>query len=307
LGLAPGLLRLWRQMTNAQAFWLEQPTPGEALATLADVLLPSGFWRSPYVEAPEQLLRLATGGLAILLVALALRQRKPLMQGPIVLIVLAWLALPVAIWLAGFVAAPTFMDRSLVFALPGFALAAAALIDKSKAPLVAALVVTGVYLTSTVIAGPMRDKEDFRGAARYLAAHAQAGDVIALCSMWTYPPLRYHAEQGAAASVVGFDYSGRIVQLETALGANPDWTASFVRAESGPAAPSRVEIAPGRSIWRLDVYCADEAASLAERSLAGLALEPAFTQRVDGEDWLVVRRYRPDRAVSWVTVVPPGS
>jgi hypothetical protein len=65
-----------------------------------------------------------------------------------------------------------------------------------------------LYGGSTLVVGTMRQKEDWRGAYAYLAEHASAADIIAVCPIYNYPSLRYHATAPVATMVLAVDREG---------------------------------------------------------------------------------------------------
>jgi hypothetical protein len=315
IGAAPGLLRLTRQVAVGDQFhWLPQASLLEFADTDASVFLPVGLWHNPLIH------RLAAGGMievAVAAASLALlgagcwigrRRLQGLFRAqPVVLwIVLAYLAVPVLVWLTGFVARPLFMERTILLAVPGMILLIAAICRAQEPRLAAraAIAVVVLYGSSTLAFGIVREKEDWRGAYDYLAAVAEPGDVIAVCPLYNYPALRYHASFPAGSAVIGVAEDGRLLEIERGLGSDPAWDKTYFRylvaADRARARAGRpmvfLNLRPGQSIWRVDGHCNSGFSSDMGAVLAAITPDPgiAWSQvrsdpRTNG---IKVRRYR---------------
>lgn len=317
VGAAPGLYRLLEQVRLGDPFhWLPQADAASFADTSAAVFLPVGLWDNPLTGA------LGTGGaaeaiVAALLLALLIaggwvgRRRlfDVLRRQPIIRwLILAYLAVPVLVWLFGFVARPLFMERTILFAVPGAILLIAAVclaLDRRIAASAAIATVT-LYSASTLAFGIVREKEDWRGAYKYLAAHAVPGDLIAICPLYNYPALRYHARAPVGSAVLGVSFDGALVEVEHGLGANPQWDKTYFDSvlmpettgtpTQGVGLPALLNLQPGQSIWRVDGHCNTGFSGDLVRALSGAGSDPQTVWRQVRKDprafGIAVRRYR---------------
>jgi hypothetical protein len=183
IGFIPELWRMWRYTTEANAFvWLAQPGTTDFVRLLATqwTTLP---WFGPALAA------------LLALLAAAVVQRHRLAKwgradpaGAAIIVIL--LLQPVALWLFG-LALPVLMPRTMLFSALGVALLLGLLVSTTRdrlgwtigsAVLVAALV-------TTLVAGPVREKEPWRGAGEALAAADPKLDLILACPYWQVPAL----------------------------------------------------------------------------------------------------------------------
>ena len=245
-----GIYRLIQQMLIGDEFhWLQQAGPVDFAATTASVFLPVGLWDNPLTR---ELGAIGIAQAAVAPASLALlgagswfgrrRLHTLLHERPVVLwLILAYLASPVDIWLFGFVARPLFMDRVILFSVPGMVLliTAVCLSLGERSAMRAAIAAVVLYGASTLLFGTMREKEDWRGAYRFLAAAASPNDVIAVCPFYNYPALRYHASAAVRSAVLAVRASGAVVEAEHGLGANPDWDKIYFRAALVPRMPGQ--------------------------------------------------------------------
>jgi hypothetical protein len=319
LAAAPGLYRLILQVRLGDPFhWLPQASAAEFADTGAAVFLPVGLWDNPLTNA------LGTGAVAeamivSLLLALlaagcwlgARRLSDRLRRQPVILwLILTYLAVPVLVWLFGFVARPLFMHRTILFAVPGVILliVAVCLALERRVAAGAALVTVLLYSASTLAFGIVREKEDWRGAYKYLAAHAAPGDLVAVCPLYNYPVLRYHARTPVGSAVLGVAYDGGIVDIEHGLGTNPQWDKLYFQSvimpettgtpTRGVGVPALLELRPGQAIWRVDGHCNAGFSRDLDRALAPVDSHPRTVWRQVPKDprtfSAVVRRYRID-------------
>ncbi|HEY3144875.1 MAG TPA: glycosyltransferase family 39 protein [Dongiaceae bacterium] len=316
---APGIYRLVEQMRIGDPFhWLQQADVGGFADTSAAVFLPVGLWNNPLTST------LGTGVIAeamIGAVSLALliagcwlgrrrlsrsRQERPIFHW----LILAYLIVPMLVWLFGFVARPLFMDRTILFAVPGMILliVGVCLAQARRVAVLAAAGAVFLYSASTLSFGIVREKEDWRGAYEYLAAHASPDDVVAVCPLYNYPALRYHALLPVASAVLGVAHDGTLLEVEHGLGTNPDWDKTYFRSvlvpetTGKPAAkpdagvPALVSLRPGQSIWRVDGHCNTGFSGDLYRALSVVGSTPdtvwSQTRKDPRAFGVAVRRYR---------------
>jgi mannosyltransferase len=313
---SPGIYWLILQMVMGNEFhWLQQAELIDFAATTANVLLPIGLWDNSMADEPTRsILQLAVAGASLALLGTGVwfgrqRLRGTLHERPVVLwLILAYLSVPIIVWLFGFVARPMFMDRVILFAVPGMILLITAIccaLGRRSAGR-AAIAVVLLYAISTLLFGIMREKEDWRGAYRFLAAAAAPGDVIAICPFYNYPALRYHADTAVGSAVIAVRANRDLVQIEHGLGSNPDWDkayfrAAFVPALAGrraapPGVPTTLRLQPGQSVWRIDGHCNPDFRASIDAALRPLApgSEIAWVQKREGAYamGIIVRRWR---------------
>lgn len=306
----PGMIRAVTQIEVGHDFnWLSQPGPGVFVSTLGDFFLPIGFWDNPLTTALG--IRLPVKAAFIIVFALAIgtilyRNRAALAafaaQNRFIaaLLLLTFLLLPV-IWLTGYVIKPLFLGRLTLFAIPAAILVAVMIVTAQPERLrrAASLGLIGIWLFSTLAYGMMREKEDFRGANRFLAAAMGPDDAVLVCPSFYFPALR-HAARGTLGRLVLATnaHDDRLTLLEPGLGASRTWAQDyFVSLQRFRSVPEQdVQFAPGQSIWRLDGSCwqgLPESDRL-DALLAAVdpAPEAAWSQKAKYYDHLVIRRYR---------------
>jgi hypothetical protein len=139
-----------------------------------------------------------------------------------------------------------------------------------------------------------------------VAASASPADVVAICPLYNYPALRYHADAPVGAAVVSVTASGRLVKIEHGLGRDPEWDKTYFRhvlvprMAGRPAAADGVRsvlrLQPGQSVWRVEGHCNPGFAADMDQALSGINpdADAAWIQkRKDpGTFGVVVRRYR---------------
>ncbi|HET9396738.1 MAG TPA: hypothetical protein VFO36_11825, partial [Nitrospiraceae bacterium] len=313
----PGIYRLIQQMLAGDEFhWLPQADLVDFATTTARVMLPVGLWHNRLTDALEtgHVVQgaVATGSVVLLGTALWFGRQNfhRLLQGRAITLwlILAYLAVPLLIWMFGFVARPLFMDRVILFSVPGMILLITAIclsLGKRSAA-GAAIAAVLLYGASTLLFGIMREKEDWRGAYQFLAASASPSDVIVVCPLYNYPALRYHAGAPIGSAVLGLRSDGNLVRIERGLGADPDWDKTFFRTVTAPRAmegdaPTQIaatifRLEPGRWIWRVDGHCNKGFAAKVDAALRPFAPEPdiAWAQKREGQfNWgIAIRRYR---------------
>ena len=315
----PGIVRLVRQLLAGDDFhWLQQAGLLDFAATNANVLLPVGLWDNPLMSA------FRVNGAAQAIVATAsvalvgsgcwfgrhrlgglVRERAVVLW-----LVIAYLAVPILIWLLGFAARPLFMDRTILFAVPGMILliTVVCLALETRVAASAALAAVFLYGASTLLFGIMREKEDWRGAYEYLAKVASPADVIAICPLYNYPALRYHAVTPVASAVLAVASDRNLTEVERGLGANPDWDKSYYHHFLVPqVAPARaaaedlriagtLSLKPGQVIWRVDGECNSGFSADLDTALRGIAPDHNILWRQARKDphafGIIIRRYR---------------
>jgi hypothetical protein len=314
---SPGIYRFIQQMLAGDDFhWLPQADLADFATTTASVFLPVGLWDNSVTDGLGKGLvvqgAVAAGSVVLLCTGLWFGRHelhRLLQERSVVLwLTLAYLAVPILIWLFGFVARPLFMDRVILFSVPGMILLITAVCFGlgHRFAAGAAIAVVILYGNSTLLFGVMREKEDWRGAYRFLVATASPTDVIAVCPLYNYVALRYHAGAPVGSAVLAVSADGSFVQIERGLGTNPEWDKTFHRTVSVPrmagqrvgthVVPTAFRLQPGQSVWRVDGHCNSSFAATMDAALYPLIPDPdvAWTQKREGpQTWgIVIRRYR---------------
>lgn len=305
----PGVLRILAQVETGHEFnWLVQANPMTFVSTAADMFFPIGFWDNPLTNGLD--MRLDAKFVAIpvfaLLLAISLwfsrtTLAKVAREQPILaLLVLGCAVLPAAIWLVGYVGRPIFLGRVILFCIPGLILLLVAMIvgQPRQRAIVLSVATIGLWLTSTLLFGMMREKQDWRGANGFLAAAVAPNDIVALCPDFEYPALRHAATASLGRAVLLPDDKGAVTLIEAGLGASQTWAADYFvasqRYDDRPAVT--LDIQPGQSIWRVDGICWEGLAEYAtlDRMLAPIDPAPSteWSQKARYEDHILIRRYR---------------
>ncbi|HEX8400733.1 MAG TPA: glycosyltransferase family 39 protein [Allosphingosinicella sp.] len=288
----PGLIRFYRQFTTPTNFnWLQQASPAEFLSSSLQVLLPVSTPFGPMFKNTTIALMTASliGGL---LVWRAWRWRRAGSPRPKdkarAAIVAAFLALPLLVWLAGFLTLPIFMERTILYAVPGSILLFIALLQRVKRPRLAqglSGAALCALLGATAVQGTMRPKEDWGGAYAFLEDQVRAGDTIFFCA-WQYPSLRHSATRPLPAPLINW-YTGTPILLEEPFGTRPDWDWTFYRFYLGPGSNrlrdlplqlQRRTLKEGARIWLMESECSPEAKAEISASLPkSLQFQHAWT------------------------------
>jgi 4-amino-4-deoxy-L-arabinose transferase-like glycosyltransferase len=326
----PGIIRLVREVATPDAFhWLAQQGPGGFLSTTADLLLPAGLWANPLVDAlglrAEAKAVIAIGlvaGLAWLLVrARRLWPDFPTRQPATVPVALAFLALPLLIWLFGYVARPLFMPRTILFAIPGMILlivAAISAVRSERGRIAASAIAIAAFLLPSLLHGTTREKEDWRGANAALAGHVRPGDLILVCPGWKYPALRHAAAQQLPAPVM-IPLEPEPILEEQAFGSDPQWERTYFQSVTEPVMRSwiggtarphprgHIGLARGASLWLVGSECSSgELASLARRfSMSGGWIPIWQSPATPDHAGISVGRYVLAAGVSEPLMLPP--
>ena len=264
---APGLVRLARVVSSPDTFhWLSEASPARFVATSADILLPLG------TGAAQPWLQVAmAAALAFLLIRHRTVLAPMLSRNPgAAPVILGLLALPLIVWLAGFVLRPLFMPRTALYGAPGAILliaGAVQLLPRYRA--LAAALITALALSQPLLAGTVREKEDWRGAFAALAAHTRPGDLVVTCPAWKYPALRHAVAHPLPAPLV-VSFADPLL-LEARLGIGTDWDRTFYDAVTapsgralmyrrpfGPYPPARLRLAKAGRVWLVASECSPE-------------------------------------------------
>lgn len=289
---APGLFRLAIEMTTPDSFnWLRQATPQEFVVTVLKVLLPRpAYWSLLGGDIPRLVIVVP---LAILTL-LALRRVPRRFQLDAVapaLLVLGYLAVPVAIWGFGFVSTPILIDRTILYAAPGAILLIALVLDRSgpRIGFVAAIAAIAMWGGSSALK-PATPHENWLGAEQVVAKNAKPGDVVIVCPIWEYPAFRAAALHSIDVRVVSIFYSGALIEIEPHLGADPHWARTYHqrldvvdgekrlgrKLEATPVLPppTPVPLTPGSTLWEVSNTCRPYDQAMQDAALPATGLGP---------------------------------
>lgn len=254
----PEIRRVIRYTTEANAFgWLAQPNGKEFGALLLSQWLPQA---GPLVVAI----------MLITLLFLAFRARiflsDWLRREPTAAFTLAALLLqPIMLWIFGFIVSPVVMPRTMLPSVPAVGLLLALLLAplRLRLALAAGGAMILLALLSTAANGPMREKEDWNGAARFLARSVRPeSGLIVICPNWKAPALMA-ATRGlnlAPFTSAGYD---RMRLIEDHLGQEPDWDIVYfqrmflpLRSPKSERLEDSVTVSPS-SFWLVSSECPD--------------------------------------------------
>lgn len=172
------------------------------------------------------------------------------------------------------------MPRTALYAVPGIVLLIAGaleLLEGRRHFAAAAAGAAALVLAPPLLAGTVRDKEEWRGAVAFLEREVRPGDLVIACPAWKYPALRHAIGSEVPAPVV-VPFSGDFMLLERSLGSEADWDRTFFEAITAPVARSlnggperqpysrgEIDVAPSASIWLVASECSEaEARSLGQ-------------------------------------------
>lgn len=308
----PGAIRLFLQAKTGDDFnWLVQPGPVVFVSTVADFFFPIGLWDNPLTNGLN--IRLTAKFVcipvfAIALVATLVLSRRRILNFAMVqpytaLLVLSCLLLPLEIWLAGYVWRPLFLGRVILFCVPGFILLIALMAPVSnpgRARLYGGAMLA-LMLSSTLLFGMMREKEDWRSASAYLARHAGPNDIVAVCADFNFPAARHSVDTPIGRAAIVPNERGEAILLERGFGSDPGWARTYFDAIQRDRPLNTVELAlrPGDSVWRIDASCSPGGAHAVtlDRMLEPLGKDPAveWKQNAKYYDRVEIRRYHVDR------------
>ncbi|MPR12435.1 glycosyltransferase family 39 protein [Microvirga tunisiensis] len=327
----PGLVWIYagHRYGHEHVEWLQQPGPVQVISRVGEIYFPNGFWNFPWTSDPAKRLEIKSIVLvacSICLIVGGVKALPSLMAKPpehrlAYLLIFSYLAVPILLWAIGLVTLPVLLARTVLYSLPGFILLVGLLVSFNGRW---AVWVSGsilfAFLISTILEIAGREKDDYRGAAAFLAAHVRSGDVILVCPAYDYPGLRHASRTIIPAPVLTVRTNQHFLELEPALGSNPQWAESFRRLVQIPELESRLgeqlyqeaaayperstsallRIAPGASVWRFDGRCEDfwsqdDARTLTDRALDKYTIDPALgwkqVSRVDGKIRLQISHY----------------
>jgi mannosyltransferase len=238
LASMPEVVRLL--MFPKDAFsWLSQPTASDAIAEIGRALFPfAPIW--PVAAA-----------LLCLLLFFGARQR----WSPEVAITLGvLLSAPVLMWLFGFAVKPIFMPRTLLIAIPAFAVALS-ISFKGRPWTMGAIV--AAYALNLFFTGTVRQKTDWASAEAMLSS-ARPGDIVVLCPAWEAAAFR-HAVHSTVPAPLLLEWENGFMMVEPGLGSNRDWVHSyFVNLSAAPDIRRRAFEAGGKAlvaakrVWRVE-------------------------------------------------------
>lgn len=317
----PGLLRLAEQLKIGDGFnWVRQAGLSGFIQTNLNLFLPAGLWDNTLIRTSglTSIVKIVVVAAfaASLGVGFWLGRRRMLEwsrdRRPVLWLTLAYLMVPVIVWLYGFALKPLFISRVILYSVPGMILLITGLclaLDKRRGAW-AGIVVVVVYSAAILLHGTIRERENWRGVAKYLAGAAAAGDVIAICPAYNYPALRYHATTPTGAAVVA-TMDGTLARIEGGLGSNPEWDKVYFRnliypqtiahihggdvSVSDLGVPGKLELQAGQSIWRVDGRCTEELGAEMDRVLSAASPDPDVVWLQKGTSrvgTVSVRRYR---------------
>jgi hypothetical protein len=262
----------------------------------------------------------AAAALALLLIRRRILLSKSFARNPAApAIILALIALPLIVWLAGFVLRPIFMPRTALYGAPGAILLIAGVLrllpERAFAPAAAGAV--ALAFSQPLVAGTVRDKEDWRGAYSALARYVRPGDLVVACPSWKYPALR-HASADPLAAPVAVPF-GEMLQIERGLGSEGDWHRTFFEAVTAPISrdltggPGRgayprsaVTLTSSARIWLVASECsADELRGLSEWIGGDIRWTSVWRGPGNGDHAAIeVARYAPGRPLTLPVRLP---
>ena len=244
------LPEIWRvtHFPREDFYWLLQASPRQAIETLSRAVLPLG------ASGPVAALLAVVAGYRAWAHHVELKAWVRANNGAgIILLIL--LVSPVLIWLAGFVAKPIFMTRTILIAVPGYMLALALLLRFEHRA--ARFAVVALFSVSLFFTGTTRPKEEWR-----VIAERVGGDPVLMCQPRQAAALRHAlpggnrflllygnglADIGAPGSLVDLfnmlSSKSRMEQAKALGGAanmnlKPVWAIRSGRSEHLPARPT---------------------------------------------------------------------
>lgn len=317
---SPGIYRLIQQAAFGSGYdWLQQRGPVGFVRLWAEVFLPFGFRDIAGASGVGAAAWVKMAALGLFLIGLAMaawlgrRQlRAQLRERPAVaLLIVAYLLVPLLLWLYGFVALPILIGKHLLYAGPGIILLIAGVclsLDRRKAAWAGCAAVL-LYGLSLLAAGTVRPHENWNGAFAFLAQAAQAGDVVAVCPFHEFTALRHPADRPLDVPVVT-RVDGNTIEIEAKLGADPHWDRVLFQstlyphlalkrlgrqAPEGAQGPAgTLALQPGQSVWRVDGHCGDKAEDM-DRFMSAAAFDAAsvrYQDDIGGPAAILIRQYR---------------
>ncbi len=242
LGLAlfftePEIFRLFIYPKDAFS-WLSQPTARGAIEEIGHTFFPfEPIW--PVASA-----------LVCLLIFLGARRRwSPELAIPLLVLLFA----PILMWLFGFAVKPIFMSRTVLLAIPAFAVALS-LCFKGQPWTMFAIV--AAYAVNLMATGTVRQKTDWTSSAASLK-NVKPGDVVVLCPAWEAAAFR-HAVHSSIRAPLLLEWGNGHMLIEPVLGSDRDWVRSYYRKLSASDARRQaIEIggnllASANRVWRVE-------------------------------------------------------
>lgn len=225
----PEVLRIYERATLFGGFnWLANPGLRDMLAVCGDTSLPAGLWNGR--EGAGSLasavgLILAFGVATWRLFAHRQALRLLIARNPAGVAVTAiLLAVPLLVWLFGFLVTPIFMPRSILLAAPGFVMLAALVASLERRAFLGAALI-GLYATNLAVAGTVRPKEPWAPVVDSIRQGARPGDGILLCPEWRGPSL-LHAMGRRSDLPVYLMFGGDVLMMPP-VPENQSWTHAY--------------------------------------------------------------------------------
>lgn len=305
----PGVVRALTQMEVGHDFnWLQQPGPATFVSTVADFFLPIGLWDNRLTNGLD--IRLAAKAVFIGIFGLTIMAALWKNRAAIGAFVAAdrftsaaiamFFVFPLVFWLAGYAVKPLFLGRTILFCIVGAILILVLLVraQPERRRLAVSSLLLGIWLVSTLAYGMMREKEDWRGANRFLATAMAPDDILVVCPSFYYPALRHpvagiHGRAALASNARTPD----LTLLEPGLGASATWAQDYLASLHRflPMPDTVLQLAPGQAIWRVDGVCWDGIAEseALDRLLAPIDAAPQalWSQKAKYDDHILIRRY----------------
>ena len=301
LAALPGLLRMSDQMQTGHTFgWLGQASPLTVSLALGDLWLPLGLWNNELTRSmglPLKPMVLVSAALiASFGLALALRGRVASPRSRQDLAIAGAIAVSfvyvLVIWLIGYVSTPLFLTRTALPSVIGATLLITALSTRFRVSdhVAVRVSVLAVYALSLMLFGTMREREDLRPAAQYLATAMSTGDALIICPNYLYPALRYHigadTKPHSATGPVMTAWPDRFKLIESGLGADTQWDEAYFQHvlkpefEQRKAGQTVVPVVTGsellddtQTVWILESGCTTSHADLLDSFKTGYARE----------------------------------
>lgn len=315
---APGIYRLIQQAAFGTGYdWLQQRGLVGFVRLWAEVFLPFGLRDTAQGLGAAAWVKTAAIGVFVIGLAVAawLGRRRLLTQWrdrpAVLLLTLAYLLVPLLLWLYGFAALPILIGKHLLYAAPGIILLITGIclaLDRRKAAFAGCAAVL-LYGLSLLAAGTIRPHENWTAAYAFLAQSAAPGDIVAMCPFHDFAALRYPADHPVDLPVVT-RIDGSTIEIEARLGADPRWDQVLFQStlyphlalkRLGRPAPEGAQgpagtlvLKPGQSVWRVDGHCGDKAEDM-DRFMSAAAYDPATVRYQDdtgGAASILIRQYR---------------
>lgn len=232
----PEVIRIYERATLFGGFsWLANPGVMDMIAASGDAVLPAGLW-----NGREGAGSMASAfGLVVALGAAAWRLRAHraalrllVARNPAGITVTGiLLAVPLLVWLFGFVVTPIWMPRSIMLAAPGFAMLAALVVVLESRALVG-IALVALYAVNLAVTGTVRPKEPWMPVADHIRQNSQPGDGILVCPEWRGPSLM-HAMGGRSDLPVYLMFGSEVLPMPPVAGGQ-NWPRAYFFAINKP-------------------------------------------------------------------------